>query len=152
MERGTYALVLSLESEAEIAVGKLGLFAFPVGYYIYVGSARGGISQRVQRHLRGVGEGSAKKLRWHIDYLLQRARVVEVWYAENSGECRWASAAKKMPQGQILIPGFGSSDCHCPSHLLYFPLLPSFDVFQQMLGGQGYWLKKATPISFLSSC
>lgn len=152
MKRGTYALVLSLESERKIAVGKLGRFIFPAGYYIYVGSARGGISQRVQRHLRGGGEGSGKKLRWHIDYLIQQAKVIEVWYTEDSQECLWASTASEMNQGQILISGFGSSDCRCPSHLIYFPLLPSFDVFQQMLGGQGYGLKKALPISFLSNC
>jgi len=118
VEKGTYALVLLLESEAKITVGKLGRFSFPTGYYIYVGSARGGIFQRVRRHLRGSGgEGSTQKLRWHIDYLLQQAKVVEVWYTENSQECLWAFAVKEMPKSQILIPGFGSSDCRCLSHL-----------------------------------
>ena len=145
VEKGTYALVLSLETEAEIAVGKFGRFAFPSGYYVYFGSARSGLRQRVQRHLR-----PEKRLRWHIDYLLQQARVVEVWYIDHSQECLWASAARKMPQSQIPVPGFGSSDCRCPSHLIYFPLLPSFEVFRQMLGGQGLGAKKASPISFLS--
>lgn len=150
VEKGTYVLVIALEREASVAVGKLGRFAFPVGYYIYVGSARGGLSQRVHRHLEGGGgEGSSKKLRWHIDYLLQHAKVVEMWYAENSHECLWATAVKEMPQCQIPVPGFGSSDCRCPSHLIYSPIMPSFELFRQMLEGQSYRAQKAPPLSFL---
>jgi len=146
VEKGTYALIISLEMEASIAVGKLGRFTFPKGYYIYAGSALGGLRQRVQRHLRGGGgEGSTKKLRWHIDYLLQHAKVVEVWYIEDSRECLWASTAREMPQGQILVPGFGSSDCRCPSHLIYFPHLPSFVLFQKGLGEKGQNLLRVLP-------
>lgn len=145
MVKGTYALIIALENETNIAVGKLGRFTFPSGYYIYVGSARGGISQRVRRHLR-----QEKRLRWHIDYLLEHAKVVEVWYTENSHECLWAYAAKEMPQGRILVQGFGSSDCRCPSHLIYFPLLPPFKLFRQMLEGRSYRAKKASALNFLS--
>lgn len=145
MKRGTYALVIALETKRKVDVGKLGRYNFPAGYYIYVGSAGGGISQRVQRYLR---EG--KKLRWHIDYLLEQAEVVEVWYAEDSQECLWASVVRGMPQGQIIVPGFGSSDCRCPSHLIYFPLLPSFELFQGMLGEKGHRAKRASPTGFPS--
>lgn len=130
-EKGTYALLLALDEEATIAVGKLGTFLFPAGYYLYIGSARGGLFHRLRRHLE-----RRKKLRWHIDYLRQWANVIEVWYlfSEESLECSWAQAAAAMPQAQIPIPGFGSSDCRCRSHLLYYPSPPSFALFRDKLG------------------
>lgn len=144
--KGTYALLLTIEKEVAIAVGKLGLFTFPAGYYIYLGSARGGLSPRVKRHLR-----REKRLRWHIDYLLEFAKVIEVWYAlsDESQECLWCQVAQGMPQGKILAPGFGSSDCRCPSHLVYFFSLPSFELFQKGLGEKGSQLKRAKPGGFL---
>ena len=51
-EAGTYALLLALGKEATITVGKLGTFLFPAGYYLYIGSARGGLLHRVRRHLQ----------------------------------------------------------------------------------------------------
>jgi len=156
MEKGTYALVMALKSEAIIAVGKLGRFKFPAGYYVYFGSARGGLSARVGRHLRSEGGKrageSTKKLHWHIDYLIQFAEVVEVWYAvgNESWECLWCEVARGMPNAQILIPGFGSSDCRCPSHLIYFSSPPSFELFQKCLGDKVQQLKRATPLNFLS--
>ena len=171
MDKGTYALAMALKSDAAIAVGKLGRFIFTAGYYVYLGSARGGLSARVSRHLR-----REKQFHWHIDYLLQFAEVVEIWYwPEGEGvewgerkeeverrerkklkgaggvqkkECLWCQVARGMPQGQILIPGFGSSDCRCPAHLVYFPAPPSFELFRHMLEERGYGAKKASPIDF----
>lgn len=147
VEKGTYALIIAVASETTIAVGKLAEFAFPAGYYIYLGSARGGLFQRVRRHL-----SKEKRLRWHIDYLLKEVKVVEVWYTlgDERLECRWASAANEMPQAQIIAPGFGSSDCRCPSHLIYFPRRPSFTRFQKSLGEEGRRLKRANPLHFAS--
>jgi len=162
VEKGTYALVMALRSEAAIAVGRLGWrgkesegneINFPAGYYVYFGSARSGLYARVGRHLK-----RDKRLHWHIDYLVQFAEVVEVWYAlEEHGEwaerkenmeCLWCQVALGMPQGQILVPGFGSSDCRCPAHLVYFPSPPSFELFRQLLGGLGYGARKASPLDF----
>lgn len=148
MEKGTYALLLALEKETSIAVGRLGTFTFPRGYYIYVGSAQGGLYARVKRHLKG-----EKRLRWHIDYLLESARVVEVWYAleDESQECFWRQVAQEMPQSEIPAPGFGSSDCRCPSHLIYFPSRPSFQLFRHRLKDKGEGVKRALPAEFLSA-
>ena len=171
MEKGTYALVMALKSEAAIIVGRLGRsggtggeseITFPAGYYVYFGSARGGLSARVGRHLK-----REKRFHWHIDYLLQFAEVVEVWYSPEGAEvewgerkevkgaggvrkkeCLWCQVARGMPQGQILIPGFGSSDCRCPAHLVYFPAPPSFELFRRMLEERGYGALKASPIDF----
>ncbi len=130
--KGTYALVLQLERQAEIAIGKLGTFTFPTGYYLYLGSALGpgGLEARLSRHRR-----RDKKLRWHIDYLLEYAQLVEVWSAASTArlECLWAQAARGLPGGEIPVPGFGSSDCRCPSHLIRLLRKPSYEEFTARL-------------------
>ena len=130
--KGTYALVLRLERQAEIAIGKLGTFTFPAGYYLYVGSALGpgGLEARLAHHRR-----RDKKLRWHIDYLLEHAQLVEVWSAASTDklECLWAQAARELAGGEIPVPGFGSSDCRCPSHLIRLASTPSYEEFTARL-------------------
>ncbi|MFQ6059323.1 MAG: DUF123 domain-containing protein [Anaerolineae bacterium] len=127
--KGTYALILHLERSEEITIGKLGTFTFPAGYYLYVGSALGpgGLEARLTRHRR-----RNKKLRWHIDYLLERARLVEVWSVASTEklECLWAQAAQEISGAEIPVPGFGSSDCRCPSHLIYLAREPSYEEFR----------------------
>lgn len=130
--KGTYALVLHLESREEITVGKLGTFGFPTGYYLYLGSALGpgGLEARLYRHRR-----RDKKLHWHIDYLLEHAQLVEVWSAASTArlECLWAQAARQLPDGETPVPGFGSSDCRCPSHLIRLARKPSYEEFTARL-------------------
>lgn len=116
--RGTYMLVLELEREAVIAIGRLGTFLFPGGRYVYAGSAlgSGGLSARVARHRR-----RQKRLHWHIDYFLARAQIVGV-ETNASGkrlECSWARAALSRPGARVVAPHFGASDCSCASHLVY---------------------------------
>ena len=130
---GTYALVLALPVESRLQVGKLGTCLFPAGYYLYLGSALGGLAGRLGRHLR-----RDKKPRWHIDYLLPHCNLVEVWHvmSEERLECLWRQAAQAMPGARILAPGFGSSDCRCPSHLIYLPTPPAFDLFRSNSGNE----------------
>lgn len=143
--KGTYALVLKLNREAVITVGRLTTFAFPAGYYLYIGSALGGLFYRVERHIRG-----GKKLHWHIDYLKRAGSVAEIWYLVSGErlECDWYRAAADMPGAGVLVDGFGSSGCKCRSHLVYFKSKPSFEDFRRGLGKQGANLKRATPMDF----
>lgn len=140
--KGTYALILKLDREARITVGRLTAFTFPAGYYLYAGSALGGLFPRIERHMRG-----GKKLHWHIDYLRRNARAVEVWYlvSEERLECDWYRAAVGMPDAEVLVDGFGSSGCKCRSHLVYFESKPSLSDFRKNLGKQGADLKRMTP-------
>ena len=139
---GIYALVMRLEEGADIQVGALGRFLFHPGCYVYVGSALNGVSARVRRHLR-----TGKKLRWHIDYLLEYARMVEVWYSlgVERSECFWARVAGGMTGVGAPVTGFGSSDCSCPSHLFHLPGLPSLELFQAGVGGPGPLLERVLP-------
>lgn len=108
-----YQLLLELDVAQPIQIGKLGEFYFPAGRYLYTGSAKRGLKARLARHL-----SAAKKLHWHIDFLLaaKGVRIVEVHtFAE--AEC----TLNQRALGKILIPGFGASDCRagCGSHLKY---------------------------------
>lgn len=113
---GTYALVLYLSRAQTIRIGKLGVFKFPRGYYIYVGSALNGLTTRLARHLR-----EDKNKFWHIDYLLEHAPVREIWThcGKEQLECLWARAALALPRASIVAPRFGASDCACSTHLIY---------------------------------
>ena len=115
-DRGTYTLVIFLPRVRTIRIGALGTFKFPRGYYVYIGSALNGLSARVARHNR-----REKKRFWHIDYLLEHARVVDVWTHEGAArlECRWARAALALPNAQVVAPRFGASDCQCAAHLVH---------------------------------
>lgn len=72
---GTYIVVLWLSAAREIAIGRLGHARFPRGYYCYVGSAKGGLTARLHRHIHG-----AASRHWHLDYLRPHARVL-AWCA-----------------------------------------------------------------------
>lgn len=115
---GTYIFLSILVTGREIQVGKLGLYKFEPGYYLYVGSAfgPGGLNARIARHLK-----PNKTLRWHFDYLRRYTNPVEIWYStvQEKLECRWSRILSTS--GEIFIPckNIGASDCRCTSHLFY---------------------------------
>jgi Uri superfamily endonuclease len=120
---GTYILLLELAQSVAIRIGKLGRFDFPVGWYVYVGSAfgPGGLRARLGRHIR-----RQKKKRWHIDYLLAHASICEVWYTAlpEPREHQWAHALGQVKGTAIAVRCFGSSDCVCETHLFHFSCKP----------------------------
>jgi len=111
--KGSYILVMKLEKDKTIQVGKHGKIYFKNGFYIYVGSALNGLEQRINRHLK-----TNKKKHWHIDYLLDFAEIIGILYKESEikTECEISSKLEKKLES---IFGFGSSDCRCKSHLFY---------------------------------
>ena len=111
--KGSYILLIPLPEAQIIKVGSVPDTYFPSGYYAYVGSARGGFKSRINRHLK-----ENKKPRWHIDYLLQKTNIsgIILCEAEDKIECIIAQALSSQFDS---IPGFGSSDCKCQSHLFF---------------------------------
>ncbi|MCF6211060.1 MAG: GIY-YIG nuclease family protein [Gammaproteobacteria bacterium] len=107
----TYQLRIAVARLRILTVGQFGTFRFPAGRYVYTGSARRNLISRVRRHL-----SHDKKLRWHIDYLLAAyaVKIVDV-VLSNETEC----ALNQGVGGEIIVPGFGASDCRacCGSHL-----------------------------------
>jgi len=118
-QTGSYAVVLRIPSRRKIMIGKLGLVDFPRGHYIYFGSALGGLHARVARHL-----SQEKKLHWHADYLSAEIPWEYAWQLADGQrwECEWAQSAAAVAEDFDGVsqpaPGFGSSDCGCPSHLV----------------------------------
>lgn len=96
-------------------IGRLGVFDFPAGSYVYTGSALRNFEARVRRHC-----SMDKKLHWHIDYLLAApgVRVRDVLRYDEP-EC----LVNQRTAGEIPVPGLGASDCRqgCGSHLKRLP-------------------------------
>lgn len=138
-ENGTYVLIASVLQMKRIEIGRLGRFDIIPGYYAYVGSAfgSGGLRARLGHHLE-----SAAEPHWHIEYLLQVAQPVEIWYttADRKLEHHWANLLEQAPNSRVPIPRFGSSDYHRSrsSHLFYCKRRPSFQWFQQQLMDQSH--------------
>jgi len=120
---GTYALILSCASDARIQVGRLGTMQLQRGYYVYLGSALGpgGLRARIAHHQK-----LSTRPHWHIDYLRAHTRLHSVWFNYDGmrHEHEWALAMQKVKDTRVPFPGFGASDCSCPSHLYFFKRCP----------------------------
>jgi Uri superfamily endonuclease len=97
MIKGVYQLHLRLDKPKRIRVGKLGVFTFPAGRYIYTGSAMNGLIGRLRRHLK-----KRKKLHWHIDYLLRHAKIETIFVLETGErvECQLNSLTLSLPNAK----------------------------------------------------
>lgn len=122
---GTYLLLIRVDQATQLDVGRLGRIAFPSGWYVYVGSALGGLGARLRRHVR-----QAKRPHWHVDAV--RATGVLTAIAIRAGperrECATATMVAGLPGGTRPVPRFGSSDCRCRSHLVHFAYEPDLQL------------------------
>lgn len=129
---GTYAMIFTASRKKNLAIGKLGTLQLKPGYYVYVGSAfgPGGLKARIARHRQISG-----RLHWHIDYLKAYLRPNDVWYTNDPirREHQWSQVLARTESASIPLPGFGSSDCHCESHLYYFSSIPSIAFFRRKI-------------------
>ena len=117
---GTYVLVFHLARPMVISPGRLGTFRLDPGWYLYVGSARGpgGLAARIARHRR---PAAARRSHWHIDALTAQVPIADVVWVTGRArmECAWARCLLAHPGARAPIPGFGASDCACPTHLIH---------------------------------
>ena len=131
--KGSYVLVMRLIRMQPIRVGHLGTIPFPKGCYAYTGSAcgPGGLAARLRHHLR-----RKTRCHWHIDYLSNYTTLSGVWLCDDgqNHEHLWADTLSRLYGASVPAQGFGSSDCHCRSHLLRFPRPPSRRSFMRLLG------------------
>lgn len=93
---------------------------FPTGWYIYAGSAMGGLDGRLGRHLRF---GFSARPHWHVDWLSRIAqdKSFAVVASMTRLECELARSVASVEGAAPAAPGFGSSDCRCPAHLYRVP-------------------------------
>lgn len=133
---GNYVLFLRVSKTVSIRVGRLGTHFFQPGIYAYVGSAfgPGGLRARMGRHLR-----SGPVRRWHIDHLRSCSKVAEVWWSRTPENLEhvWAAALLDLRGAAVPVKGFGSSDCHCPTHLVQLFALPTRAGFRRRLRSLG---------------
>jgi sugar fermentation stimulation protein A len=111
-DQGSYIVILRLARNRKMVIGGLGTLMFRKGYYLYVGSAMQGLTQRIARHRR-----LTKKKHWHIDHLREHATFVAGIPIRSSAkrECDVAGSIGRLAQWDV--PGFGCSDCSCGAHL-----------------------------------
>ena len=129
---GTYALVFRAKRKKRLIIGKLGILKLQPGYYVYVGSAfgPGGLKARIGHH-----RNSSSRRHWHIDYLSEHLTPDEVWYTQDPihREHHWSEVLSHAGGASIPLPGFGSSDCRCISHLYFFSSRPSGNYFRRKI-------------------
>jgi sugar fermentation stimulation protein A len=115
-DSGNYLIILEIPQVCDVETGALGTLHFKAGWYVYAGSARKNLSQRINRHLRKV----RKQRHWHLDYLTPYAGIIKAYpiFSYRNLECELAASLENL--GGSGTPGFGSSDCKCKSHLFYF--------------------------------
>lgn len=115
--KGIYILLLQ-SGECTLSIGSLGQTRFSSGWYGYIGSAQGaGGFARVRRH-QTLSLHRNHRPHWHIDYLLlnRHFRLRHIICGKTEEECECSLADILTHPG---IQGFGCSDCHCSSHLMY---------------------------------
>jgi sugar fermentation stimulation protein A len=122
-DKGSYLITLQLAGPVTVTVGALGTIDFEAGWYVYAGSAQRALAARIARHLRKI----RKARHWHLDYLVPHASGLEAWpvASERNLECELAKALRTI--GGREVPGFGSSDCGCSSHLFRLGSAPRTD-------------------------
>jgi len=106
-------ILAELYEATDMLVGTRRKYFFQKGYYAYVGSALSGLEPRIRRHL-----SPEKKRHWHIDYLVEKAKIKNIIYAE-TGERKECHLATLLSQKLTAVDGFGCSDCRCRSHLFF---------------------------------
>jgi Uri superfamily endonuclease len=128
-----YVLVLSSRSTDLIQKGRLGALRLQSGFYVYVGSALGpgGVRARLAHH-----RNPSHWPHWHIDYLRPHTRVEEICYRLDTRRLEhiWAERIGLAEGASVPLVGFGSTDCGCEGHLVFFEQRLSRERFRQLLG------------------
>jgi Uri superfamily endonuclease len=129
---GTYTLVFNSSIEQPVNIGKLGTLILKSGFYVYIGSAfgPGGLKARLNHHVN-----HSSRPHWHIDYLRPSLRLCEIWYTydQTRREHQWAKIHSQTRGVLLPLPGFGSSDCRCLSHLFFYKSKPSGSYFRRRI-------------------
>jgi len=127
--RGAYLLIIWLGDETTVKTMAREFHLRP-GYYVYVGSAMNSLEARVRRHM-----SRNKKLHWHIDYLLERAEVLEAILIPSDERIEESLSDAVSRLGEA-VEGFGASDLRVSSNLYRFDEHPG-DLLMNLLSSMG---------------
>ncbi|MGB9806058.1 MAG: GIY-YIG nuclease family protein [Thermoproteota archaeon] len=107
--KGSYSIILKLNSNKKLKVGALKTIFLSRGFYVYNGSAYGvgGLLSRIKHHLE-----KRKRLHWHIDYLTSNSecKVLRIIVCKKRNLERDVSLEMLKEREFIGIPKFGSTD------------------------------------------
>jgi len=117
--QGVYLLVMQLETAMQVPVPRIGSPLLPAGWYIYVGSAKQHLQQRIARHLR-----KRKQKHWHIDHATAAASLIKAFPIRTAADLECELAQDISALSSAVIHRFGSSDCSCEAHLFHFSQNP----------------------------
>lgn len=141
---GHYLLLARLPAASVLRIGAR-TAPFAAGWYVYAGSAQGsgGLAARLARHQR-----AEKRPHWHIDWLLAAAELTAIWVSPGATgrECRWAAAL--VARGGRRQPArFGSSDCRCAGHVVWFATPPDLAALRDASGAPAFqlWRESGSP-------
>lgn len=144
-QSGYYILLMYLRRSAEIRIGRRPPEPFPRGWYAYTGSAKKSFGKRLERHT-----SHEKKLYWHIDYLIAAAELRRIYIIPDEDqslrsdasspaaggampfECSLTAQARGLEGGSLLHSRFGSGDCVCPGHLVFFRRNPGDSITREL--------------------
>ena len=129
-DHGTYVLIARVLQTKRLGIGSLGKFDITPGFYAYVGSAfgSGGLRARLGHHLESLAEPH-----WHIDYLLEVATPIEIWFiglprlteswrrtGRNCLKRHLVFVFQSLVLARLIITGAGPAICFIPSAGLHF--------------------------------
>jgi len=129
-DSGIYVLFIRLPRRTRLTSGPF-TGPFRRGTYLYVGSAQRGLGARLARHMRRAPQ---KRLRWHVDHILEHGFVVHILSARLPRPAEPALAVKLGSMYEP-VPGFGSSDSPAGSHLFFSPGKIGVRDLRSVLGG-----------------
>ena len=134
----TYVLVIRKTGSTRIRMPGQSI-SMEEGLYLYVGSAKRGLEQRLARHMK-----KRKKCFWHIDYITSRRDTdVMAIYLSPYPECETLTAVSQL--GPLFGRKLGSSDCKCLSHFVKLNHVDSRDL-RTWLAAKGF-VKFSFPVS-----
>jgi sugar fermentation stimulation protein A len=111
-DRGSYIIIVRMKRDRRLLIGGLGDVKFKKGYYCCVGSAKENLTQRLEQHRR-----LRKNPIGHIDYLRAAADYHAAIPIRSSEDLECEVARSLAAIADRRVPGFGSSDCGCPTRL-----------------------------------
>ena len=107
----TYVLVIEKMGSSRVRIRRETI-SMEKGLYLYVGSAKRGLEQRLARHMK-----KRKNRFWHIDYITcRRDTAVRAIFLAPYPECETLSIVSAL--GTLFGRRLGSSDCKCQSHFV----------------------------------
>ncbi|GAB4180871.1 MAG: hypothetical protein Kow00108_17480 [Calditrichia bacterium] len=117
-DKGTFQIFFELTDNFNQAIGALGFFVLPAGFYVYTGRSNQNLLKRIDRLV-----SDKKTIRFHLDYLSihpffkpKRILIYENFF----DPCLINEVTAKLTGGHPFVPGFGiQSDDRCYSHLLF---------------------------------